>query len=122
MSDGSKINIDGNRIEFALAFLRAKHPVKTADCVSVETGISANTVHHWLRGESTPRWTHTLALIGAYGPEFLAAVCPNSRVWIEPARRLEELRQLELQRVQLDQRIKELGGQNNENSGVDQGG
>jgi hypothetical protein len=116
MSEAKKLKFEGNRIEFALAFLKSRHPLKTADCVAGETGISAKTISQWLCGNSKPGWHHTLALIGAYGPEFLAAVCPRSRIWIEPARKLEELRHLELERVRLNQRIKELSG--NAHAGV----
>ena len=119
MSEAKNLKSEKNRIDFALEFLRAKHPLKTAQCVAAETGISFKTVHSWLCGNTKPGWHHTLALIGAYGPEFLAAVCPQSRIWIEPARRLEELRQLELQRVQLNERIKALGGNQNAVAGMD---
>lgn len=120
MSETKNLKTEKSRIDFALDFLRSKHPLKTAQCVAAETGISFKTVHSWLCGNSKPGWHHTLALIGAYGPEFLAAVCPQSRVWIEPARKLEELRQLEMERVRLNQRIKELGG--NANAGMVGGG
>jgi hypothetical protein len=115
MSDAEKTKLGGkeaklDRLELALAFLRAKHPFKTADCVAAQTGISANTISKWLRGESRPGWGHTMALIGVYGADFLWASSPQSRVWLAPARKLEELRQLESERVRLNQRIKELGG------------
>lgn len=118
MSEAKNLKSEKNRIDLALEFLRAKHPLKTAQCVAADTGISFKTVHSWLLGNSKPGWHHTLQLIGTYGPEFLAAVCPSSRVWVEPARKLEELRQLESQRVQLNQRIKALGGNQNANAGV----
>lgn len=122
MSDKSKSKLAEESVKLALGFLRARHPLKTAENVAVETGISKHAVNHWLQGNSRPSWWHTLALIGTYGPDFLAAVSPRSRVWIEPAQKLEELRQLECKRVQINQRIKELGGsQNNENLGMGQG-
>lgn len=119
MSGGKKTKLGGNQVDLGVAFLRERHPVKTADCVAADLGISPHTVSKWLSGDSAPGWGHTLALIGAYGPEFLAAVCPRSRVWIEPARKLEERRKLELQRVQLEKRIKALGG-DDEIAGMDQ--
>jgi hypothetical protein len=115
-----QVKADRADVNLALSFLKQRHPSKTADCVAAETGISPNTVAQWFKGNSKPGWHHTWALIGAYGPEFLAAICPRSRVWVEPARKLEELRQLELERVRLNQRIKELGG--NAHAGMGGGG
>lgn len=117
MSEGNALKVEGNLLELALAFFKARHPNKTAHCVAAETGISPRTVEQWLCGNTRPGWAHTMALISAYGADFLWAVSPDSRVWLGPARKLEELRQLELQRVQLNQRIKSLGGQ--EHAGMD---
>lgn len=102
----------------ALVFLRERHPVKTADSVAAETGISANTVAQWFKGNSRPGWAHTNALISAYGPEFLAAVCPSCRSWLDPV--LQERRQQELERRQaeLDQQFLALKAKKNEKSGM----
>jgi hypothetical protein len=101
-----------DRLELALAFLKTKHPVKTAECVAADTGIAPGTVLKWLRGVSRPGWGHTMSLIGAYGADFLWASSPQSRVWLAHVRKLEEWRQLELEQVRLDQRRKTLGGNN----------
>lgn len=121
MSDEKNFKSDGNRFELALAFLKERYPAKTADRVAADTGIPANTIAQWLCGNSSPRWKHTMALIGAYGADFLWAASPDSRVWLGPVRKLEELRRLQLQRVQLDRQIKALDGRENEISRMDSG-
>ena len=113
MSGGKKTKLGGTESQswrsLGLTFLKAKHPLKTTHCVAVDTGISPHTIDKWFNGTSKPGWHHTMMLIGAYGPEFLSAVCPSCRVWIEPSRKLEEFRELQAQRVQLNQQIKDLG-------------
>jgi transcriptional regulator with XRE-family HTH domain len=100
------INIKVSRI---CGYLRGLHPIKTEARVSDDTGIASETVAQWLKNDRWPSIIHLFTLIGAYGPDFLAAMYPNSRIWISPAQRLEELRQL--QRLKLLRVQKTRGGQ-----------
>lgn len=56
--------------------LRRVHPVKTAEFVSVDIGVPAETVRQWLRGAANPSGPALAALIGVYGLEILAAALP----------------------------------------------
>ena len=62
--------------ERILAFLRARHPSKMADCVSAETGVSANTIRALDERGSAPSVAILYRLSAAYGPDFLAAAFP----------------------------------------------
>lgn len=75
--------------ERAVAFVRRLYPVKTADCVSADTGVPAQTVRRWLEGVSKPSWVAFSRLIFAYGPSFLAAVYPKAPQWLDEAHRRE---------------------------------
>jgi hypothetical protein len=96
------------------AFLRGRFPVKTAECVAAETGVAAETVRQWLKGVARPGFPHLLALIGAYGPEFLSAMFPNAPRWLEAARRAERQRELEAELAALAARLADLKGTNDE--------
>ena len=110
MSDGRNFKQYGKNLKFEecrseaalVAFLKAKHPVKTVACVAADTGTAADTIGQWLRGYSRPGFGHIGALIYAYRAEFVYAVYYHSRAWSGPAwkppqtsaeRPFEELRQ-----------------------------
>ena len=65
------------RGERLVAFLRRRHPVKTADSVASDTGIPAANVAKWLAGASLPSFSASIALMLAYDIDFWAAVLPN---------------------------------------------
>jgi transcriptional regulator with XRE-family HTH domain len=95
-------------LEAAIAFFRARHPVKTADFVAAETGISRETVAQWLKRNSRPGWRHVFALIAAYGPEFLAAVYQRAPRWIDGAARQARQQALEAQLAATQAEIDDL--------------
>lgn len=76
--------------ERALEFLRGLYPAKTADNVSYDTGIPADTVRKWLEGVAKPSFAGLSRLIFAYGPAFLVAVYPKAPQWLDEARRREQ--------------------------------
>lgn len=92
----------------AVAFLRSRYPSKTAESVAADTGIGAETVKKWLDGAARPSWDGALTLVFAYGPAFLAAVCPTSPKWIDEAHRRERLAALEAQQARIRAEIAEL--------------
>ncbi len=98
--------------ERAIAFLRDRHPHKTAEEVAATTGarVSAGTVKKWLSRVSAPSFVATLALISAYGPEFLTAVLINPPEWLTAARRAEEQAALEAEQNRISTALKRLGG------------
>lgn len=68
------------------AFLKRKHPQKTAEHVSAETSIPAGTVAKWLERGSAPGVVGTLLMILAFGPEFLAEVyAEKTPEWVKEA-------------------------------------
>lgn len=71
----------------AVAFLRQRHPVKTAASVAATTGLSAEAVKKWLERSSAPSFVACFALIRAYGPDFLTAVMEHPPAWIDTAAR-----------------------------------
>lgn len=82
--------ISGNCAARVVAFLRARHAAsgaKIAERVEAECGIAAGTVRKWLDRASAPSFSAYLALIHAYGPEFLAAVMDRPPAWITVAAR-----------------------------------
>jgi DNA-binding transcriptional regulator YiaG len=85
MSGKSHAKLGGNQeksVDLAAQFLRSRYPVKTADRVAHDIGIPANTVAKWLAGVSYPNGRATIALIRAYGAEFLATVIPEGAEWL----------------------------------------
>lgn len=78
-------------------FLRARHPSKTADNISAETGINAGTVSKWLERASVPGGIAILRLAAAYGPEFLLAAYPKAPAWLDAAARAQRLAALDAQ-------------------------
>jgi hypothetical protein len=93
-----------------VAFLQRKYPSKTADCVSADTGIIADTVRKLLAGCSRPTWGNTLRLVKAYkAPLLEAAFLDDPEEWVSRASRDAELRATmqELERVKLKLRALE---------------
>ncbi|GJD92495.1 hypothetical protein BHAOGJBA_6049 [Methylobacterium hispanicum] len=77
-------------------FLRARHPVKTAEHAAALTRLPVDTVAAILRRESLGNGTTLLAFVFAYGPEVLAAVVPDAdERWLEGARILADQARLE---------------------------
>lgn len=85
------------------------HPVKTAENVAVETGLSTETVQTWIDRGSAPNVVGMIYLVGAYGPDFLAA-CMGDKApaWLTLAGQDAELARLKAEREALDARIAAL--------------
>lgn len=78
-----------------VSFLRSRHPQKTAVNVAAETGCSVDQVEKWLERSSLPNGHGCLALVAAYGPEFLCAVIPSPPEWLNAAHREARRQRLE---------------------------
>lgn len=94
--------------EKAVAFIRARHPVKTAESVAAETGVGAETVKKWLDGTARPSWDACWALICAYGMPFMAATILTKPQWLDDAHRAARLAALEAEQARIQAEIAEL--------------
>ena len=91
------------KVDFNLGdFLRVRHPIKTAEAVAALGVAPVETVRGWLKGYAKPTGAATLALIGAYGPEYLAAALPGLS-WLAQAKRAERMAALERRAADLRQ-------------------
>jgi hypothetical protein len=88
--------------ERVCAFLRDRHPVKTADNVAADTGIPFNTIKTWLDRASAPNAEGYTALWMAYGPDFLAALADREPAWLQEVRRAQEAAQLKAEIAALE--------------------
>lgn len=90
-------------------FLHRLHPIKTAESVGADTGINAETIQKWFDRGSMPSAVCLIYLVGAYGPDFLAA-CMGDRApeWLTAAGQDAELARLKAEREALDARIAAL--------------
>lgn len=86
-------------------FLRTKHPVKTAEHVAAETGISAPTVARWLDRGSAPNLWATLQLVGAYGAEVICALMDQPPASLALAARAERRTRLLAEITDLEARL-----------------
>lgn len=71
--------------ERGVDWLRVRHPQKFAEHVAATTSgaVSADTARKWLHG-SAPSFFAMVALVAAYGPEFLAACYGDARpAWLD---------------------------------------
>lgn len=89
-------------------FLRSAHPGKTAEGVAARTRIKSETVAHWLKGYGRPGFVSTLRLIGAYGPDLLAALLASPPAWLDHAAQAEQLRELGEQAADVARRLEAL--------------
>lgn len=92
----------------AIAFIRLRHPVKTAECVAADINLPVHTVKRWLEGAAKPSWSGLSRLIFAYGPAFLVAVYPKAPRWLDDAHRRERLAALEAEQARIKAEIAEL--------------
>jgi hypothetical protein len=94
----------------AVAFLRAQHPVKTAEAVEAETRglVSAARVQKWLLGVNKPDFAATMALICVYGPAFLSATLLVEPIWVAHATRAQHLAALEAEHARLSREIQTI--------------
>ncbi len=101
--------IESDRGERVVAFLRARHPVKTADHVAARANIRLNTVKTWLQRGSAPDADGYTALWLAYGPEFLVAALglPPSRLpaWLKKALRDQRAAELKAEIAVLEAKL-----------------
>jgi hypothetical protein len=88
------------------AFLKARHPIKTAAQVASDTGgaCSPAQVEKWLDGSSAPSGPAFASLASAYGLEFLAAVLPPAD-WLDDARNRQQEAELLAQREAIERRL-----------------
>ena len=93
----------------ALAFLRNRHPIKTAEEVAAATGLPADTVKKWFDRDSAPSFAACFALIGAYGPDFVAAVMEHPPAWIDTAARAARREALARDIARLQAELNKLG-------------
>jgi hypothetical protein len=98
---GSRLTL-GERV---CAFLRQRHPVKTADNVAADTGIAFNTIKTWLDRASAPNAEGYTALWMAYGPDFLAALADREPAWLRDVRRAQEAAQLKAEIAALELKL-----------------
>ena len=115
---GGKISPNRGQISPACAqrvvsFLRAQHPVKTAEEIEAATlgRVSAATAKKWLAGASSPSFFGCFALIAAYGPQFLTAVMEDAPSWLANASRQQKLSDLEAEQARIAQAIGKLTDQ-----------
>lgn len=96
--------------ERCVAFLRQRHPHKTPEAVEAATGgaVPADTVKKWLARASAPGFRACFALIGAYGPDFIAAVMERPPDWLCDSLRAERLRQLSAQQAAIAAEISRI--------------
>lgn len=67
-------------------FLRSQHRENTASHVSAKTGISRKTVAKWFERSGFPSGDAFLALVEAYGPQFLAVLAGDAKPqWLRDA-------------------------------------
>ena len=84
--------------ERVFASLTGRHPAKTADNVAADLapwGISRDTIAQMLQRRTAPGAVMMLALIWAYGPEFLSEVHPARLSWLSIASREQKKAALE---------------------------
>ena len=106
MSSESRTTIVGERIE---KFLRTRHPAKTADNVSADTGCSRAQVLKWLERSSVPNGVALLRLMSAYGPEFLSAVMgERAPRWLDDAWRAERIRDLAARQAGIEDELRAI--------------
>lgn len=97
------------------AFLRERHPVKTAACVEADsrvgnrTTISAATVSKWLAGESSPAGPFYQRLIEMYGAELVEFVSPGaSPASLRDAARISRQARLEREAARIQAELNDL--------------
>jgi hypothetical protein len=77
------------------AQLRERHPVKTAQAVSAETGIPAATIEKLIERENLPSAATLWALLKAYGASFMVATFPDPPRWLTDAAHAERIARAE---------------------------
>lgn len=95
--------------ERVTAFLRQRHPAKTADNVAADTGIPVNTIKTWLQRGSAPDADGYTLLWLAYGPDFLAVLVDGrAPKWLVDARRAHEAAALKAEIAALKSKLAEV--------------
>lgn len=89
--------------ERIIAFLRARYPVKTAENVAADTGLSPLTIQTWIDRCTAPNIVGIIALTAAYGPDFLSA-CMGEKTpdWLVAAERKKRAAELKARRAAID--------------------
>lgn len=111
MSVGKHPTIVGNdRTEVAarfFAFLRGRYPIKTAEHVAGDLGISPAAVEKWFERGSLPSFL-TFGKMGlVYGPEFVSTVFPAWK-WAGEEARKQKIDRLVAKRAEADLELEKL--------------
>ena len=114
----SRGNVPSNEVcspsivgERVCAFLRGQHPQKTAARVTADVAawrVSFDTVRNMLERETAPGAVLWLALIDAYGPNFLAAALPKRLGWLDDAAQAQERAAIRAEIAALETRLERL--------------
>lgn len=80
-----RFNVEGLR-----GFLRRKHPAKTAENVSAETGVPVSTIHALIYRGQDITGSNLLALVAQYGPDALHAAWDGAPEWLSTVARHEK--------------------------------
>lgn len=93
-----------------LEWLAARHPVKTAECVAAECGLSAGTVRKWFQRQSAPSAPALVRLIEAMPPGFLESLMSAPPKWVRAAVTACERTELEREMARIEARLAALMG------------
>lgn len=98
-------------VDRLVEYLVRRHPTKTAARVAAEAGCSRLAVEKWIERRSAPSFAAFLALVGAYGPDFLAEVMgEESPGWLAHAFAAVERQAIEAEIDARRARLASLGG------------
>jgi hypothetical protein len=75
-----------------VAFLRRRHPIKTAIAVEAEAGVSEAAIKKLMARGTMPSFLTLGRLLAAYGPELLAATMDNPPEWLRSAAAIQASR------------------------------
>lgn len=88
-----------------MGHLRRTYPLKTAEAVAAATGWPVGTVRKWLDLTTSPSGPALLALVAAYGADFLGAAFECPPEWLDAGRRADRLARLRAEIAALSQDI-----------------
>lgn len=82
-------------------FIRAQYPQSTAAHLAALLGVTISCTEKWLSGQTRPSGDHLAAMIGIFGPEFLAVTIPATNEWATQRVKEERLAQLSQELIHL---------------------
>jgi hypothetical protein len=102
--------LSGVAADRAMAFLRRRYPIRTADHIAADAGTTSDAARKWLAGVSSPGFSASIRLVAVHGPPLLETMFDEPPPWLSAAAAATEATELLATIEAARRRLAEIAG------------